>query len=281
MKKLMFVGVWMLLLCQQVGAHKFRIYCYSGLAVGPNALQCYKVWDFNENTIIWNNRPQPGVLIATINNVDVNYWYEFQSPELDQYIDSCVLNSHPICFRVKREIQGPSNVVWKYHSKEQDLNLCPQLIVNNNTITPPADDARVYEEFPYTNYCCDYLWACNYDSPQRQEFFVKFKPPVGVEEDFSKDKTRFLRCSPTVFTAFASISYNLVPEDAGKPIVLSVYDVAGNLVKKLVNTSGTPGCHEVVWDSKDGNGNSVPAGCYFYRLKVGELTLTTKGLLLR
>ncbi|MBI4722873.1 MAG: T9SS type A sorting domain-containing protein [Candidatus Stahlbacteria bacterium] len=208
--------------------------------------------------------------------------YQAQAHELDQYIDSCVANQHPICLRMKRQIQGgqPSYMVWDFYEKETGSPAC-QLVYNGQTYTPPTEDARVYELHPDDNYNATFLWVCNCESPDRQEFFVRFNTPLGVEEKSNYKEIRFLKSTPNPFFSTARISYNLITEDAGKLVILSVYDIAGDCVKKLVNTKEDIGYHEIIWDGKDANSKQATPGCYFYVLKVGEHTLTKKTLLIR
>lgn len=52
-------------------------------------------------------------------------------------------------------------------------------------------------------------------------------------------------------------------------VTLSVYNLAGQLVKVLESGSKAPGFYTARWDTR-----SAPAGVYFYRLKAGEFTQT-------
>jgi hypothetical protein len=52
---------------------------------------------------------------------------------------------------------------------------------------------------------------------------------------------------------------------------LRVYDVAGRLVRTLVNDPLGPGAHEIRWDGRDASGLDVAPGVYFVRLRaLGE-----------
>ena len=50
---------------------------------------------------------------------------------------------------------------------------------------------------------------------------------------------------------------------------LSVYDVAGRRIAKLVDGELAAGPHAATWDGRDESGRSVPAGVYFYDLVQG------------
>jgi hypothetical protein len=69
---------------------------------------------------------------------------------------------------------------------------------------------------------------------------------------------------PNPFSSVTSIQYSVVRPTH---IALNIYDIAGNLVKILVNEEKKPGYYTVHWDGKDGQGQRVSPGIYFYRLE--------------
>jgi hypothetical protein len=73
---------------------------------------------------------------------------------------------------------------------------------------------------------------------------------------------------PNPFKTSTTISYQL-PES--EDLVLTVVDVTGRAIKKLVNTHQTAGTHLVTWSVT----NEQP-GIYFYQLKTGEFVETKK-----
>jgi flagellar hook assembly protein FlgD len=48
--------------------------------------------------------------------------------------------------------------------------------------------------------------------------------------------------------------------------VLSIYDTAGRLVRRLDHGVREPGKYTVEWDGRDARGRAVKNGVYFYRL---------------
>ena len=65
------------------------------------------------------------------------------------------------------------------------------------------------------------------------------------------------------------------------PTRLSVYDVAGRLVRRLVEGPLVPGQHVRQWDLTNGAGAGVASGCYFFVLEHGRERVTSKVLVLR
>ncbi len=62
---------------------------------------------------------------------------------------------------------------------------------------------------------------------------------------------------------------------------LAVYDISGRLVKELVNGSMSAGDHEIVWSGKNGNGNQVASGVYFYKMVTADFSSTEKMVMLK
>lgn len=85
---------------------------------------------------------------------------------------------------------------------------------------------------------------------------------------------------PNPFNSRTILSYRLAVDSS---IMLSVYNVAGQKVRTLVDGRGRAGSYRVIWDGKDDLGRDVSSGIYFYRLTVdgGKWTETKKMVLIR
>lgn len=83
--------------------------------------------------------------------------------------------------------------------------------------------------------------------------------------------TRLIGNSPNPFNPLTTISFDLA--QAG-PVRLTVYDVQGRLVSRLVDESMEMGRYRVSWDGRDASGRYVGSGIYFYCLETRELTQT-------
>lgn len=100
---------------------------------------------------------------------------------------------------------------------------------------------------------------------------------VGERSDLPQDVC--LRGAyPNPFNPRTTIKFEL-PE-AGS-VRLSVFDVAGRLVRTLVDESMPLGSHEAIWDGKDASGREVGSGSYLVRLEFGKDVKTTRMGLLR
>jgi len=82
---------------------------------------------------------------------------------------------------------------------------------------------------------------------------------------------------PNPFNAQSIIEYALPQETA---VGLTIYDIAGRIVRRLVNETQPAGRKRVVWNGKNELGAKVAAGIYIYQLAIGPQRLTRKMVLL-
>lgn len=103
-----------------------------------------------------------------------------------------------------------------------------------------------------------------------------FTVATGVES-YAPKAFRLEPNFPNPFSSNTTLSFSVK-----SPAVfhLSVYDIRGRLVRSLLN-GWVEGARDVSWDGRDGNGNPVPSGIYYYRLTCGSQSSTRKMLLLR
>jgi len=83
---------------------------------------------------------------------------------------------------------------------------------------------------------------------------------------------------PNPSTGFVSIRFFL---PHSRVFSLGVYDRAGRTVKKFRDNVLPAGGHEIFWDGKADNGESLPSGVYFVRLRVDNETRAMPVILIR
>jgi flagellar hook assembly protein FlgD len=64
-------------------------------------------------------------------------------------------------------------------------------------------------------------------------------------------------------------------------VSLVVYDIAGRVVRTLLERPMAAGYHSEVWDGTDDQGGDVASGLYFCRLSADGHSLTRKMVLLK
>jgi hypothetical protein len=77
---------------------------------------------------------------------------------------------------------------------------------------------------------------------------------------------RLYAAAPNPFNPRTTIRFDL--PGAG-PVRLAIYDLAGRLVKVLVEGERPAGSYEAVWVGRDTSGHSAPSGSYLARLVAG------------
>lgn len=97
-----------------------------------------------------------------------------------------------------------------------------------------------------------------------------------IEIDYSTVSSfSLLQNYPNPFNPSTVIEYS-IPDNSGKsvPVTLKIYDVLGNELMTLVNTSQVSGNYKVRF-----NGSGLSSGVYIYQLKYGNLSQTKKMVL--
>ncbi len=114
---------------------------------------------------------------------------------------------------------------------------------------------------------------------------MKFVISVGTREQVKdyintiKPESPFMSQNyPNPFNPTTSLSYAL-PEAASMSLI--VYDIHGEMVKKLHSGQQSAGWYVKQWDGVDEAGQSVPAGLYFARLQAGTYSNTIKMLMIK
>lgn len=83
---------------------------------------------------------------------------------------------------------------------------------------------------------------------------------------------------PNPFNPTTRISFDLAV--AGRTR-LQIFNVAGALVRSLVDADLPAGARQILWDGRNGAGIPVSSGVYFMRLDAPDQTFTRKSVLLR
>jgi hypothetical protein len=79
--------------------------------------------------------------------------------------------------------------------------------------------------------------------------------------------------SPNPFNPYTTISFTLA---ADGPVMLDIYDIAGQKIDTVIDRDMTAGAHSTVW-----NGAGHPSGVYFYTLRAADFEQTMKMTLVK
>jgi ligand-binding sensor domain-containing protein len=83
---------------------------------------------------------------------------------------------------------------------------------------------------------------------------------------------------PNPFNPTTTISFEL--EDASE-VTVAVYDVRGRKVAELENGYRPAGRHDIVWNGRDDNENTLASGVYFYRILTAARAVNGKMILMK
>jgi flagellar hook assembly protein FlgD len=115
-------------------------------------------------------------------------------------------------------------------------------------------------------------------------FWSSISPSSGVEGGGADGglvevrETRLLQNIPNPFNPVTTIQYSVAKEG---PVDLTIFSVAGERVRTVVNHYHYPGLFSAVWDGRDEQGETVSSGVYFYRMTAGEYSGVRKMLVLK
>ena len=88
---------------------------------------------------------------------------------------------------------------------------------------------------------------------------------------------------PNPFNPSTDINYQIPNPKSQSPVhtTLKVFNILGQEVRVLVDEEKEPGQYTVSWDGKNGGGDEVPSGVYFYRIEASDFTATRRMVLMK
>ncbi len=110
----------------------------------------------------------------------------------------------------------------------------------------------------------DELYICTFNGDDSKIY--EFEPTVTSvlqgKNDNLPQKFQLGQNYPNPFNGATKIPYRITGD---ADVQLNIYDLAGNLVRSLVNKKHRPGVYEAIWEDQD-----ISSGTYFYRLIVNR-----------
>ncbi|MEN6445943.1 MAG: C25 family cysteine peptidase [Candidatus Cloacimonas sp.] len=107
---------------------------------------------------------------------------------------------------------------------------------------------------------------------------VNLVPLSNVDVNVIPIVTALHRNYPNPFNPETSIKYSL---SVAGPVKLDIYNIKGQLVRRMVDEHKTAGNYTVVWNGKDEQGKNVSSGIYFYRMQTTNYSSTHKMMLMK
>ncbi len=95
--------------------------------------------------------------------------------------------------------------------------------------------------------------------------------------DLPKPFTYLFQNNPNPFNPETTLHFDLAENNT--PVTLNIYNLKGQLIRRLVSGVLSSGKHSVVWNGLDDRGKEVSSGVYLYRLNTPNYQQTRKMLL--
>ncbi len=103
----------------------------------------------------------------------------------------------------------------------------------------------------------------------------KYTSPVGISTPApaSPPGIALAESRPNPSRGLTTITYTLPSPTSVK---ITIFDATGRIIRTLLDGSRPQGRHQLHWDARDGGGNPVASGVYWYRLEAGKETAVQK-----
>ena len=84
-----------------------------------------------------------------------------------------------------------------------------------------------------------------------------------------------LKNFPNPFSGITTIAFE---NETPGTVEVNIYDITGNLVRTLTCGNCPAGNNQLIWDTKNQSGNTVPGGVYYFEI-LGNNNRTTKQMI--
>jgi hypothetical protein len=172
---------------------------------------------------------------------------------------------------------GTTDGYYVYRSLGWGMGDCNSVKEYLGTVTEPSfiDDSA---PLAFTLYYRVRAFNSTTSSDLSNEVEILAAPPVAVDDKETPLRTALRLVGPNPAITTTKVAYSLATPAS---VRLYVYNVAGRLVRELVNEHKKPGLYSVEWDGSDSGGRRA-AGVYFVRLSVdGRPSFDEKLVLIR
>jgi M6 family metalloprotease-like protein len=102
--------------------------------------------------------------------------------------------------------------------------------------------------------------------------------PLATNENNIPLATKINQNYPNPFNPSTTIEYSI--KNSSK-VSLEIYNVKGQKINTLINTSQKPGKYRVIWNGKDYSGKDLASGIYFCKLKTQDSTSAIKLMMIK
>ena len=122
------------------------------------------------------------------------------------------------------------------------------------------------------------MYGENSESDPTNLVSVEFTATGIIDNGVIPEHTKLGSNYPNPFTDVTKMRFDLSKDGDA---LIEIYKVSGEKIRMLLYENANAGHYEVLWDGKDDQGRSVPAGVYIFQLKAGNYLHSRKMVLMR
>jgi len=224
----------------------------------------------------------PGILTYTDAAIDAGeYEYEvtaiYEAGESDPSSSSEVTITLPAPADVTAQSQEPNIIIsWSIPTTRSIVSYSvyrDNEVIAEDIMTSPYEDLDV----PTANYIYNVVTVYDggWESEMSNNAFVMH---TDANELLKPVSTELTGNYPNPFNPTTTISFST--KEAGF-VSINIYNMKGQLVKKLVEGNLEAAYHNVLWNGMDDSNKTVSSGIYFYKMKTTDYTATQKMILMK
>jgi hypothetical protein len=124
------------------------------------------------------------------------------------------------------------------------------------------------------------LWALSYDIVDGKQELINSLKTNYLSLDFKPPESYSLglRNYPNPFNGHTNFVFQLQHDSS---VDLSIFDLKGHLIKKIINDFKHSGNHKINWNATNQYGQKISSGVYLYRLSIDGKSNTSKLIFLK
>jgi hypothetical protein len=119
------------------------------------------------------------------------------------------------------------------------------------------------------------MWRAHIDDAL--EIFFPAQPTSAEPEQYAPDEFHLNQNFPNPFNTETKIKFYL--ERAAR-VSMTIYNIVGQRVRRLMESFLLPGHHEITWDGTDQNGRQQTSGIYFCQLQINGMSIKAHRMVL-
>ncbi|MBN2586900.1 MAG: T9SS type A sorting domain-containing protein, partial [Candidatus Fermentibacteraceae bacterium] len=215
------------------------------------------------------------------------YKYHFRATVIDSWNPGSILHTEDLgvgqSWPVAQTVHTPMIEAYGVHYESDENERGPWHPSGIRIVDGPLGDGSVYIERNYSIYPDGWLIdTVLVELPSVVDHYETNPPEdvplYGLRVNSLIPEYSISPTSPNPCHNSVTINFSLLEQG---PTEVTVFDISGRTVRRLVDCVVMEGVHDVIWDLKDDSNERVPSGLYFVRIQSGDWTGTTRLIVAR